>query len=212
MTSKPRRSLRATAAVTGMVALGAGFTGTAQAEEAHTQQGAGLHTASVDGFSTESIVPTDALLKDTDALLNDMAETITELKGSQAARAASPTDSLAERGQLQGFQFEMPPTEFSSAMNTTGEEQLAGTGLEPTTTAMTRYVVPAVTGGQRIRAAGPEQQFGSENGFSQTVDGPADNGAGPVTGSVMPAIAMITGTVIDATSNNDSTSNHKVVI
>lgn len=231
MTSMVRRTVRATAAVTGMAALGAGFAGTAFADEPNVNFSdpmklISVDAASVDGFDTESIAPTEALSTDVAGMLAGVA-------GKQAAPTASPADDVAAIGQMEGFNFEMPPLEFGTAaegndptgmsglghmgsmgmehlkFGAAGEEELAGAGLAPMMEPMMEHALPAITGGQQVRAAEQEETFGSDNGLPEPVDGPANDVAGPVTGSVMPAIAMMTGTVTDSTTNDDSTSNHE---
>jgi hypothetical protein len=199
MTSTARRVLRATAAVTGMAALGTGIAGAAFAEEAHVQRGEGFQMASIDGFDTDSMLPVDQLSGDGTAALLGGAT------APQSATAASPTD-LAAIGQLQGFTFEMPPTDF----NTAGEPQFDQTGMSPMMTPVMEHALPAVLGGQKVGAADDTPQtVGSDNGLPQPVDGPANEATAPATSSVMPTIATAVGTVSSATTNDDTTSNHE---
>ncbi|MGQ0573158.1 MAG: hypothetical protein ACT4RN_03020 [Pseudonocardia sp.] len=224
MTSTARRAMRATAAVTGLAALGAGFTGSAFADEAHVQRGEGFQTASVDGFDTDSVLPVDQLSGDATAAL----------LGGASAPAASPADDITAIGQMQGFTFEMPPMDFNTAAEgndptgmaalgnmgsmgmehvavpVTGEEQFDQTGMSPMMTPVMEHALPAIVGGQQVNAADDsDQSFGSDNGLPQPVDGPANEAAAPVTGSVMPTIAMMFGSVAGSTTNDDSTSNHE---
>lgn len=226
MTSTARRVLRATAAVTGMAALGTGFAGAAFAEEAHVQRGEGFQMASIDGFDTDSVLPVDQLSGDaTGALLGGAAA-----PAPQSATAASPTD-LAAIGQMQGFTFEMPPLDFNTAaepagasalgsmgalgmeqvaMPVAGEAQFDQAGMAPMMTPVMEHALPAVLGGQQVNAADDtSQSFGSDNGMPQPVEGPANDTAAPVTSSVMPTAATAFGTLSSATTNDGTTSNHE---
>lgn len=224
MTSTARRVLRATAAVTGIATLGAGFAGSAFAAEqqADVQRG-GLQVASIDGFNTESVVPVEALS-------TDVANAVAGGQGPKAP-VASPTD-LASIGQLQGFNFEMPPTTLGTAaespaglaalgqagsmglehvgLPTAGEAQFDQTGMSPMMNPVMQHAVPAIVGGQRVSTAeDTPQSFGSDNGLPEPVNGPANDAAAPVTSSVMPTAASTFGTLSDSTTNDDTTSNHE---
>lgn len=232
MTSMARRAMRVTAAVTGVAALGTGFAGNAFAAEPAIDFAApmdllAVNTASVDGFDTESIAPTEALS-------GDFAETIVGATSSQGASTASSPIDPATAGALGGFHFEMPPTQFATAGEeymgetglaslghmdgvempalaapTAGEAQSDQLGLTPMMRPMMEHAVPAITG-QQVGVASEGQSFGSDNGLPEPVDGPVNEVTGPVTSSVMPALAMMTAAVTDSTSNNDSTSDHSV--
>lgn len=216
MTSMARRTFRATAAVTGMAALGAAFTGTAFAEEPHVQSGEGFQTASVDGFNTESMVPLESLTGDLGGAMGSAPQ--------QKAPVASPTDALLP----QGFTFEMPPTQFGTAqddtgmssignvgsmglehlrMGTAGEQQFGDMGMTPMMRPMMEHALPAITG-QKMSTA-DDSTFGSENGLPEPANGPANEVMGPAGGSVMPTIATMMGTLGESTTNDDTTSNHE---
>lgn len=229
MTSTARQALRATFALTGMAALGAGAATPALAAETTTPnvdiaqlvEFNKLHTAGVDGFNTDSMVPVDSLAGNVAGVL----------AAAQARHATSgPTDSLTSIGQLPGFNFELPQTDFGTAgptdlaalgtvgsgalqhvaVPTAGEQQFNQVGVGPMMNPVMQYAVPAVLGGQRMGTAGPsDESFGQDNGLPQPVNGPANDAASPVTGSLMPAVASTFGTISDSTTNDGTTSNHE---
>lgn len=211
MTSMARRTIRATAAVTGIAAIGAGLAGTALAEETSMvpnvqatdiakvdgiDQMGSVGIASVDGFNTESVAPTNALSA-------DLATVLAGMNGRQ--NTAGPTDSLTAIGGMEGFQFEMPPTTFGTA----GEQQFSDMGMAPMMEPMMVHALPAITGQTISTAAEPGgSSFGSENGLPEPVDGPANDATSPATGSVMPATADTMAMLSNSTTNDDTTSNH----
>lgn len=218
MTSMARRTFRATAAVTGIAALGVGFAGSAFADEAQTKSGEGFQTASVDGFDTESMVPLESLTSDLGNAMGSAPQ--------QKAQAASPTDALMP----EGFTFEMPSTSIGTAQDdtgmsslgsvgsmglehmrvgTAGEQQFDDMGMTPMMRPMMEHALPAITGQNMAAAQQDGASFGSENGLPEPANGPANEVMGPAGGSVMPAIAAMMGTLGESTTNDDTTSNHE---
>lgn len=198
MTSMARRTFRATLAVTGMAALGAGFAGTAFAGEPNVQKSDSLQAASVDGFNTESVVPSDQVSKDVGNVLAPKPK----------AATSGPGDLTWIGQNTEPFQFSMEPT----SVGTAGEEFTEPSGLSPMMTPMMEHAVPAVTQ-QNLRAAKSDNsELGKSNGLPEPANGPANDAAGPVSDSVMPATASTVGTVGDTTSNGDLGSNHEFTI
>lgn len=203
MTSTARQALRATVALTGMAAIGAGAATSALAAETTTPnvdlaqlvEINKLNTAGVDGFTTDSVVPVNSLAGDVAGVL----------ASAQARKTtAGPTDSLTSIGGLPAFNFEMPPTEFGTA----GEHEFDQVGMSPMMNPVMQYAVPSVLGGQRVSTAG-EDSLAQDNGLPEPVNGPANDAANPVTGSVLPSTAAVFGTLSDSTTNDGTTSNHE---
>ncbi|MGE3289619.1 MAG: hypothetical protein AB7J32_26470 [Pseudonocardia sp.] len=205
-----RQALRATVALSGMAAIGAGAAAPAFAAETTTPnvdiaqlvEFNKLNTAGVDGFTADSIVPAGTLAADVGKAL----------EAHRASRtAASPTDPISSIGQMPGFAFELPPTTFGTA----GEQQFDQAGLAPMMTPVMQHALPALTGGQRVSTAGASDQgsvVGQDNGLPGPVNGPANEAAGPVLGGLMPAASDAVGTLSDSTTNDDTTSNHEVQV
>jgi len=205
MTSTARQALRAAATLTGMAALGAGVAAPAFAAEATLLPNVDVnqvvdsnkfHTAGVDGFNTESVVPTDAFA-------NDLAHTLAAYNSRRHTADAGGLTSVTP----DPFVFSLEPT----GLNTAGEQQFDDLGMSPMTTPMMNHAVPAILGGQKISTAdsSPDQGFGQDNGLPDPADGPVNGAASPVTGSVKPTTKGAFGALSDTTSNDGTTSNHE---
>lgn len=205
MTSKTRQALRATVALGGMAALGAGAAAPAFAAEttspnldvAQLVEFDKLQTAGVDGFTTDSVLPVETLATDVgNALAAHDARTTT----------AGPTDSISSIGQMPGFSFEVPPTSFGTA----GEKEFDQTGMTPMMQPVMEHALPAIVGGQRVGTASDETStVGQDTGLPGPVNGPFNAVAGPALAGLGPSAGDVVGTVSNSTTNDDTTSNHE---
>lgn len=198
MTSLARRTLRATAAVTGMAALGAGFAGTAAAVPmtAATPNHTAVNAAQVDDFNTDDGVSQEQMSSTLESLSSEVP------LGQVPSRSESPVNDLSL------FSFEMPnmQMETASAAPGAGTEAMFGPMLD----SMSQHAIPAVA---ESPGTDPDTaEFGQDNGTPFDAAGPANGATEPVFSSAEPAMTMIVGSASEMTSNNDTTSNHTVNI
>lgn len=188
MTSLAKRTLRATAAVSGMAALGAGFAGTAAAAVPMTvdsPNSTAVNTAQVDDFDSENIVAPDSLV-------NTMAGDSSGSPVTPSMQTAGP--SLLDEPGI--WQFELPDQQF----------QTAGPDADTMFGSMAEHTVPS--------AAGQPGTDPTESSFGQDNKGPAgsEGALGPASSSADSATSKTTSTASEMTSNNDATSNHNIIL
>lgn len=187
MTSLAKRTLRATAAVSGMAALGAGFAGTAAAAVPMTvdsPNSTAVNTAQVDDFNSDSIVSPESMLS--------------SAGGNTSGSPVAPSMQTAgpSLDDLGVFRFEPMDQQF----------QTAGPDADTMFGSMAEHTVPS--------AAGQSGTDPTKSSFGQENKGPAgsEGALGPASSSTDSATSKATSTASEMTSNNDATSNHNVIV
>ncbi|MGH3566711.1 MAG: hypothetical protein ACRDRH_11905 [Pseudonocardia sp.] len=188
MTSLAKRTLRATVAVSGMAALGAGFAGTAAAAvpmAADSPNSTAVNTAQVDDFNSDNAVAPDSVV-------NTIAGNMSGSPVAPSMQTAGP--SLVEEPRI--FQFQMPDQQL----------QTAGPDADTMFGSMAEHTVPS--------AAGQPGTDPTESSFGQDNRGPAgtEGATGPASSSADSAASKTMSTVGEKTSNNDPASNHNIIL
>lgn len=188
MTSLAKRTLRATAAVSGMAALGAGFAGTAAAAVPMTvdsPNNTAVNTAQVDGFNSDSILSPESMA-------NSVAGNMSGTPVTPSMQTADPSfiDDLGV------FQFELPNQQF----------QTAGPDADTMFGSMAEHTVPST--------AGQPGTDPTKSSFGQDNKGPAgsESAIGPASSSADSATSKTMSTASEMTSNNGATSNHNIIL